>query len=110
MERMADLAAVLRQGVKDYVWDQDDSKAYLLENAAHHVLAVLVVPKDRPQQSLTILVARIEDDKVIIETDLTDKPLFQALEQTGVRREQIVCAYAGEKGRAAKPGISQSNR
>ena len=101
MERIADLTAVVRRVVKDYVWDQDDSKAYLLEDTAHHVLAVLVVPKDKPQQSLTILTTRIEGDKVIIETDLTDKPLFQALEQAGVPREQIICAYAGEKGRAA---------
>lgn len=101
MEGIADLTAVVRQVVKDYVWDQDDSKAYLLENAAHSMIAVLVVPNDKPQQSLTILAARIEGDKVIIETDLTDKPLFQALERAGLPREQIVCAYAGEKARAA---------
>ena len=96
MERIADPTGVLRQGIEDYVRDQDDSNAYWLEDIAHHLLAVLVVPKDKPQQSLTILVARIEDDMVIIETDLTDKPLFQALEQAGVPREQIVLAYAGE--------------
>ena len=98
---MADLTAVVRQVVKDYVWDQDDSTAYLLEDAVHNVVAVLIVPKDKPQQSLTILAARIEDKEVIIETDLTDKPLFQALERAGLPREQIVCAYAGEKTHAA---------
>jgi len=97
MERVADLTAVLRHVLKDYVWDQDDSDAYLLEDETHHVFAVLVVPKDKPQQSLTIIVARVESDKVIIDTDLTDKPLFQELVRAGVPREQIICAYAGEK-------------
>ena len=101
MERITDFTAVVRQVVKDYVWDQDDSKAYLLEDVAYHMLAVLVVPNAKPQESLTILVARIEGEKVIIETDLTDRPLFQTLEQAGVQREQIVCAYVGEKARAA---------
>ena len=57
----------------------------------------MVVPKDKPKQSLTILVVRIEADRVIIETDLADKPLFQELVCVGVPREQIICAYAGEK-------------
>lgn len=101
MDRIADLTAVLRHELNDYAWDQDDSKAYLLEDAPHHMFAVLVVPKANPQQSLTIIAARIEGSMVVIETDLTDKPLFQALERVGVPREQIIRAYAGEKAHAA---------
>ncbi|MCC7448792.1 MAG: XisI protein [Anaerolineae bacterium] len=96
----SDLTAIVRQEVREYVWDQDDSKAYLLENAAHQIYAVLVIPIDDPQQSLTIIVAQIANNQVIIETDLTDKPLLNALLDAGVPREQIVCAYMGEKASA----------
>jgi len=41
--------------------------------------------------------ARGENDKVVIEEDLTDKPLVDALIQAGIPREQIVLAYAGDK-------------
>jgi hypothetical protein len=100
MDRVADLTAIVRQEVGEYVWDQDDSKAYLLENAAHQIYAALVIPNDEPQQSLTVIVVRVENNRVIIETDLTDKPLLKALLDAGVPREQIVCAYMGEKASA----------
>ena len=97
MDRVANLTAIVRQEIGEYVWDQDDSQAYLLENAPHQIYAVLVIPTDDPQQSLTIIVVRVANSQVIIETDLTDKPLLKALLDAGVPREQIVCAYMGEK-------------
>ena len=42
------------------------------------------------------LIARIEGASVIIEYDMNDKPLVDALVQAGVPREQIVLAYIGE--------------
>lgn len=59
--------------------------------------AVLIIPIDNPQDSLTILVAHVDNNKIIIDTDLTEKPLYDALLQAGVPREQIIRAYAGEK-------------
>jgi hypothetical protein len=94
---MQHVGAVLRQVLTQYVWDQDDSKAYLLEDAVHHVFAVLVVPKEKPQESLAIIVARIEEGNVIIDTDLTDKPVFLSLVRAGLPRECVICSYAGEK-------------
>ncbi len=43
-----------------------------------------------------MVMARVEGDKVIIEEDLTDRPLVDALLQAGIAREQIVLAYAGD--------------
>jgi|GEM_PF-2495619 hypothetical protein len=45
----------------------------------------------------TVVMAQVKDDKVIILTDRTDRPLYEALMiNGGLRRDQIVLAYAGE--------------
>jgi hypothetical protein len=33
-------------------------------------------------------------DKVIIDEDVTDRPLWEELVRAGVPREKIICAYA----------------
>lgn len=43
-----------------------------------------------------VVQARVIDDIVIIDQDKTDKPLFKHLIQTGIPREKIILAYAGE--------------
>ncbi len=43
-----------------------------------------------------VVLARVVGDKVIIEEDVTDKPLLDALLQRGIPREKIILAYAGE--------------
>ncbi len=42
------------------------------------------------------LVARVAGDRIIVERDVNDKPLVDALGQAGVPRRSIVLAYAGE--------------
>jgi hypothetical protein len=37
--------------------------------------------------------AKIKANRIIIEIDLTDKPLFEALLHAGVPREQMIFAY-----------------
>ena len=44
------------------------------------------------------MMARVVDEnKVIIETDHTDKPLYNALIEAGAPRSQIIRAHAGKK-------------
>jgi AmiR/NasT family two-component response regulator len=43
-----------------------------------------------------VVMARVKDDKVIIEVDNTDRPLYKSLLHAGVAREQIILAYTGE--------------
>ncbi len=50
----------------------------------------------REEVALVIVLARIVEDKVVIEEDTTDKKLVDALLQRGIPREKIVLAYAGE--------------
>ncbi|HRF95982.1 MAG TPA: element excision factor XisI family protein [Aggregatilineales bacterium] len=44
-----------------------------------------------------IVMAHIIHDMVVIETDNTDRPLYEALMGAGIPREKIILAYAGEK-------------
>jgi XisI protein len=44
----------------------------------------------------TALIVRILGDKIIIEEDRNSDPLYQALVDAGIPRENIVLAYAGE--------------
>jgi hypothetical protein len=46
--------------------------------------------------SSTSLIARIENNQVIIEQDINNKPLVDALVQAGIPRSQIILAYADE--------------
>jgi hypothetical protein len=97
MERLIGLEAVLQREIADYVWDEDDSKAYFMQDSAKQVFAVLIVPVNNTQDSTTILVARLTSDhRIVIDTDLTDKPLYDALIQAGVAPGSIVRAYLGE--------------
>ena len=46
---------------------------------------------------MVVVAARIINDKVIIDEDITDRPLWRELVRAGIPREQIILTYAGEK-------------
>lgn len=68
----------------------------------YYTVTVIDYPKRKYPAGLAIL-ARIADDKIIIEEDRTDKKLVDALLQQGVPREKIILAYAGEPVPEALP-------
>jgi hypothetical protein len=96
MARVESISAVLQREVADYALGSPNSTAYYVENSQQQVYAVLVVPQESSQKSTIMIMARVVDDKVIIETDKTDHPLYEALIQAGIPQQQIVLAYAGE--------------
>ena len=97
MVRVANLTDIVKREVAEYAWDQADSRAYFMQDEIHRAFAALIVPVSKPQESLAIVVAHISDDDiVVIDTDLTDKPLFDALLESGVPRNRIIRAYRGE--------------
>ena len=49
------------------------------------------------------LIVRLEGDTIIIERDLNNKVLVDALVQAGIPRAQIVLAYAGETAKEGTP-------
>lgn len=65
------------------------------EKRNYYAITVVDYPHHENPADLIIL-ARISDDKIVIEEDMTDKKLVDALLQQGIPREQIVLSYAGE--------------
>lgn len=96
---MEALTQIVREEVKKYDAGGRGYNAILfaLLDDERQVYAVNVVdyPKRKDVASVVVL-ARIVGDKVVIEEDITDKPLLDALLQRGIPREQIVLAYRGE--------------
>lgn len=83
------LISTLSKEAASYVWDQPDSKAYFLKDEGRQMYAAFVVPIAKPNDSLVIVAAHVEGDQVVIDTDLTDRPLRKALLQAGVPIGQI---------------------
>jgi hypothetical protein len=100
MDGTLDLTAVLQREVEAYAEGETyKSLTYALSDPARGAFAVLVVP-DRdfpvPQRPGIVVAARIVGAQIIIDEDITDRPLWEALERAGVPRAQIICGYAGE--------------
>ncbi len=91
------LKEILRREMMGYAKKGANGAGYFTVNPDDTVFGVLdvyVVHGERYADAS--LIARIIDNRVIIELDKNDKTLFDALLQAGVPREQIVLAYAGE--------------
>lgn len=76
--------------------------SYLTSNDDQDVFAVVSVGEVKDKRIAdAALIVRLIDDKIIIERDINDKPLVDALIQAGVSRERIFLAYTGEPAPAA---------
>jgi hypothetical protein len=100
MDRINELQMVVRREVADYNNVVGlKSKSYYLEDLHAQVYVVLDVPEsvhplvDKPA---IVVMARIVGDTVVIDEDITDRPLYKELERCGIPRAQIVLMYAGE--------------
>ena len=76
-----------------------NGESFLMRGEDASVLAVVSVG-DVPGThfAMTSLVARVVNRQIVIEHDVNDKPLVEALVEAGVSRSDIVLAYAGETG------------
>jgi len=99
MDTVNELTAIVQHEVEDYArggtWK---AVTYPVSDLTRQTYTVIVVP-DHPRKykSAVVVSARVVDDKVIIDEDITDRPLWEELVRAGIPREQIVLAYAGEK-------------
>lgn len=94
---MGGLAEKVRDSVFWYASDNDLVKTFKLIDEAEQVYAVnLFNKRDRQKNAIVAVIARIQGDLVIIEEDLTDKPLLDRLIAAGVPRDKIILAYMGE--------------
>lgn len=98
---MASLVDVVKEVVFSYASGGLNLRTYPLSNEDLQIYAVNVIDwPERHHPAAVVVLARIEGDQVIIEEDLTDRPLVEALVSAGVPREQITLKYA--EGSAVK--------
>lgn len=94
---MDTLKQTVRQVVAGYTGKVLNGYSYLTQNEDGNVFTVVDVAQIKGRHvSGVSLVVRIVADKVIIERDQNDKVAVDALMQAGIRREDIILAYAGE--------------
>jgi hypothetical protein len=97
MDKVAEFTQVVCEVVEAYATAMHLGKSYPVSDHARQYYTVVDIPDHPPQFPVGISVmARVVGDKVIIDADMTDRPLWEALVQAGIPREQIVLAYAGE--------------
>jgi hypothetical protein len=102
MDRIAEnLNEIVAREVADYARAQGykDTAEYI-EDANRQIYEVVIVPHpDHPllKKPRLMILAKIIGNRVIIEEDTTDRPLYLELVRCGIPREQIILKYAGEK-------------
>lgn len=98
MDRVIDLAAIVQREVEGYERPALKATTYAISDIERQRYTIHIVPDQPRKYNATIVVmARIVDDKVIIDHDTTDRPLWKELVRAGIPREQIILAYAGEQ-------------
>ena len=83
--------------ISSYAGEALNGFSYLTHNADRDVFTIVSVGEVRGERVVDMgLVVRVVNGKIIIEHDVNDKTLVDALVQAGIPRSQIVLAYAGE--------------
>lgn len=94
---MATLKDTVEHVLVGYAGKALNGCSYLTSSADQQVFTIVSIGQVRDQHIVdTGLVVRLMNDRIIIERDVNDKPLVDALVRAGVPRGQIVLAYAGE--------------
>jgi|SRR5688500_16896574 len=95
---MDHLIQTLKDVLDGYTGKAINGYSYLTSSADQQVFAVVSVGEVAGKHIVdTGLIVRILNDRLIVERDVNDKPLVDALLEAGVPRKQIVLVYAGEQ-------------
>ena len=94
---METLQHTLKTALAGYAGPALNGESLLTANADGRVLTIVSIGPVAGETVVDIgLIARVVDERVIIDRDVNNKPLIDALLQAGVPRRQIVLVYAGE--------------
>jgi hypothetical protein len=97
MDTVKDLTSIVKEAVEGYAADGWQLTDYQISDTARQTFAVVSIADYPPRWKPSVVVmARVVDDHVIIDVDITDRPLVDELERAGIRREKIVLAYLGQ--------------
>lgn len=100
MDTINTLTDVVQKTVEAYAaagWQTHD---YIISDPVRRTFSVIAVPDSQRKDlkhPVIVVMARIADDEVIIDEDITDRPLALALQDAGIPREKIVLAYLEKK-------------
>lgn len=93
---MANLADIVREEVLWYTGGGTNPILLSVIDEPRQIYCAIAINHFRTirhHKAGVVVMARIVEDKVIIEADNTDKPLDAALEWRGIPREKIILAY-----------------
>ena len=99
MERIDHLTDIVQREVMAYHGPAFKAKTYYFEDFANQAFTVIIVPDyqyPRKSKTTVTVMAHIVGNSVVIDEDITDRPLYEELIAAGIPREQIILAYAGE--------------
>jgi hypothetical protein len=83
--------------MESYAGEDLNGYSYLTRNADGRVFTIVSIGVVRGRHFAdTSLVARVVDGRIVVDRDVNDKPLVDALVDAGIPRQHIVLAYAGE--------------
>jgi hypothetical protein len=94
-----ELFTTVQREVEDYARGGDwKAITYPVSDTVRQHYAILTIPDyPREYRAAIIVAARVVDDLVVIDEDITDRPLWKELMRAGIPREKIILTYAGEK-------------
>lgn len=93
------LKTILREEVQKYAAGGRGANVLLFAILDDEQSIYAVNAVDYPQRedvAGVVILARLVGNKVVIEEDMTDKKLVDALMQRGILRDQIILAYEAE--------------
>lgn len=91
------LKEILRDTLLGYAGKGLNDYSYLTVDDQQQVFAVVDFGWYKDERIADAgLIVRLEGDYIVIERDVNDKVLVDALVQAGIPRQQIILAYAGE--------------
>lgn len=98
MDKVVDLAEIVQREVEDYARGETwKAITYAISDITRQTYTVLAIPHTPRELHASIIVAaRIVGNKVVIDEDITDRPLYEELLRAGIPREQMILTYAGE--------------
>ncbi len=97
MDTLAPYVALLKQTIAEYAKPPANGYAYFTESPDGHLFTVVDVYQQRgTRQASTGLIVHLTAEHIVVERDMNNKPLVDALIQRGVPRQLIILAYAGE--------------
>ena len=100
---METLKETLLRVMAGYAGEALNGDLYLTTNEDAGVYVVVGIADDVDERVVDAgLVVRLAQEKIVIEYDGNDKPLYKTLIQAGIPRAQIILAYVGERMEAVK--------